>query len=101
MVPIMDSGKFGGDGCIGANEKETPDANPDFGTDTEVNAVGVLIAHVYYLLISRTYAIISYLSDRLGNEYGLEVSDGSGSIYFGMWVEEVSNEFTDSGGIPE
>ena len=86
--------------CFGNNGKETFADGPHFGADTKRNVVEALTSHVGGLLISGTAAaFISYLSDRLGNEYGLEVFEENGAICWGVGIKKVSNEFTDRGDI--
>ena len=84
--------------CIGDIEKGISDVDRDFGTDKKRDVVGMLISHVGDFLIHGTDSFISYISDRLGNEYGVEVSDENEAIYSGMRVK-ASNEVIDNGDI--
>ena len=59
----------------------------------------MLILHAGDLLVSGADSFISYLSGRLGNEYGLEVFEENGAICWGVGIKKVSNEFTDRGDI--
>ena len=59
----------------------------------------MLISHVGDLLIYGSDSAISYLSGRLGSEYGFKVSAVNGSIYLGMNAQKLINEFIKGGDI--
>ena len=42
---------------------------------------------------------LSPISERLGNEHGVEVFDENEAIYFGMDIRKLPNEFADRGNI--
>ena len=74
----------------------------DFGAEAKRDDVGALISHVGDLVVSGTDSFISYISERLGNEYGVGVFEENESIYMGVGgVKKVPSEFTNRGNIPD
>ena len=86
--------------CAGGNGKWIFETDGNFGTGEKGSGVaGMFISHVGELLISGYDLFISRTSEILESEFGVNVFEEIESIYLGMGVEKVPNEFSDDANI--
>ena len=77
------------------------DIGEKFGPGEKRNVRGMEISNVGDLSISATGNTIAPLSEQLGKEIGVKVSDVNGSVYLRMGIKKAPGGSTEDGNIPD